>query len=117
MIGHELHRSGSFWSFLLSIDKDLADSSSAERMLVRWSPPLRQLPAGTAGRAGSSAGGVSLPVQLLLRSRRLQKEDDAAIGPFSRQKGLPWCRGDLDQRHAARSNAAPSPRAFDPVWC
>ena len=24
MIGHELHRSGSFWSFLLSIDKDLA---------------------------------------------------------------------------------------------
>jgi len=27
MIGHELHRSGSFWSFLLSIDKDLADSA------------------------------------------------------------------------------------------
>ncbi len=26
MIGHELHRSGSFWSFLLSIDRDLADS-------------------------------------------------------------------------------------------
>ena len=27
MIGHELHRSGSFWSFLLSIDRDLADST------------------------------------------------------------------------------------------
>ena len=27
MIGHELHRSGRFWSFLLSIDKDLADST------------------------------------------------------------------------------------------
>jgi hypothetical protein len=27
MIGHELHRSGSFWSLLLSIDKDLADSA------------------------------------------------------------------------------------------
>ena len=27
MMGHELHRSGSFWSFLLSIDKDLADSA------------------------------------------------------------------------------------------
>jgi len=25
MMGHELHRSGSFWSFLLSIDKDLAE--------------------------------------------------------------------------------------------
>jgi len=25
MIGHELHRSGSFWAFLLSIDKDLAE--------------------------------------------------------------------------------------------
>jgi hypothetical protein len=27
LMGHELHRSGSFWSFLLSIDKDLADSA------------------------------------------------------------------------------------------
>ena len=27
MLGHELHRGGSFWSFLLSVDKDLADSS------------------------------------------------------------------------------------------
>ena len=27
MMGHELHRSGSFWSFLLSIDSDLADSA------------------------------------------------------------------------------------------
>ena len=27
MMGHELHRSGSFWSFLLSIDTDLADSA------------------------------------------------------------------------------------------
>ena len=27
MMGHELQRSGSFWSFLLSIDKDLADST------------------------------------------------------------------------------------------
>ena len=27
MIGHELHRSGSLWSFLLSTDKDLADST------------------------------------------------------------------------------------------
>ena len=25
MIAHELHRSGSFWAFLLSIDKDLAE--------------------------------------------------------------------------------------------
>jgi hypothetical protein len=25
MIGHELHRSGGFWSYLLSIDKDLAE--------------------------------------------------------------------------------------------
>jgi len=27
MIGHKLHRSGRFCSFLLSIDKDLADST------------------------------------------------------------------------------------------
>jgi len=75
------------------------------------------LPAGTAGRAGSSAGRVSLPVQLLLRPRRMQEEDDTAVGAFSRQKGLPRCRGDLDQRHAPRSNAASGPRAFDALWC
>ncbi len=27
MLGYELHRSGSFWSFLLSIDNDLAEST------------------------------------------------------------------------------------------
>ena len=25
MIAHELHRSGSFWSFVLSVDKDLSE--------------------------------------------------------------------------------------------
>jgi hypothetical protein len=30
MMGHELHRSESFWSFLSSIDKDLADSTRQE---------------------------------------------------------------------------------------
>jgi hypothetical protein len=30
MLGHELHRNGSFWSFLLSVDKELADSSRRE---------------------------------------------------------------------------------------
>ena len=51
------------------------------------------------------------------RRRSVSCPRNPAIGPFSRQKGLPWCDGDLDQRHAARSDAAPSPRAFDPVWC
>ena len=27
MMGHEMHRTGRFWLFLLSIDKDLADSA------------------------------------------------------------------------------------------
>jgi hypothetical protein len=36
-------------------------------IIPSWlSPALCQLPAGTKGRAGSSAGGVSLAVQLLL---------------------------------------------------
>ena len=30
-MGHELHRSGSVWSFLLSIDKDLADLARQQR--------------------------------------------------------------------------------------
>src|SRR5208282_976792 len=92
----ERARIGPEWEFLVVPELGRQGPSrmrSAAGMLVRWSPPL------------------------LLRSRRLQEEDDAAIGPFSRQKSLPWCRGDFDQHHAARSNAAPGPRACEAVWC
>ena len=34
MIAHELHRSGSFWSFLLSIDTDLADSARQQGCMM-----------------------------------------------------------------------------------
>ena len=94
------------------------DFARVTGIIPSWlTPALRQLPACTTGRPGSPAGGISLPVQFLLRSRGLQEEDDAAIGPFSRQKGLPRCRDDLDQRHAAMSNTAPGPRAFGALWC
>jgi hypothetical protein len=50
MLGHELHRGGSFWSFLLSVEGP-GRFESSKRMFMRWPPPLRQLPAGTAGWA------------------------------------------------------------------
>ena len=41
MMGHELHRSGSFWSFLLSIDKDLAEDPCQDwGHLLRFLSPL-----------------------------------------------------------------------------
>ena len=109
MIGHELHRSGSFWSFLLSIDKDLADSirqKDARAVVASTSPTTR----GHRGAGRIICRRSSLPVQLLLRSRWMQEKVDTAVGAFSRQKGLPWCNGDRDQCHAARSDAAASPR-------
>ena len=116
MIGHELHRSGSFWSFLLSIDKDLADSTRQKGCSCGG----RLHSANYRGYRGagriicrrSIAGGSASAVIAMAAERGC-----AAIGPFSRQKGLPWCRGGLGQRDAARSNAAPSTRPFDPVWC
>jgi len=72
MIAHELHRSGSFWSFLLSIDTDLADSlgSKDARAVVASTRPTsrghrgaglityrRSIAAGSASAAIATAAG------------------------------------------------------------
>lgn len=72
MMGHELHRSGSFWSFLLSIDKDLADSTRQQgctcggRLHCANYPPApragriicrRSIAAGSASAAIATAAG------------------------------------------------------------
>ena len=45
MMGHELHRSGRFWSFLLSIDKDLAESARQQGCSCGGRLHCAQLPA------------------------------------------------------------------------
>ena len=40
MIAQELHQTGSFWSFLLSVDKDLAELRSRARMFLWRSTAL-----------------------------------------------------------------------------
>src|SRR5262249_1809022 len=71
---------------------------------LRAGPRRQKIRAQGGHRAGLPVPGPS----------HAEGDDDAAIGAISRQKGLPWYRGDLDQRHAARSDAAPSPRAATP---
>ena len=66
MIGHELHRCGNFSSFLVSVDKDLAESRSASGLLVRRSPALCQLPAAPRSSLDDLPEDYPRPVQLLL---------------------------------------------------
>jgi hypothetical protein len=71
MMGQELHRGGSFWSFLLSNDKDLADStrklgSKDARAVVASTAPTTRVHRG-AGRiicrrsiaAGSASAAIA----------------------------------------------------------
>ena len=67
MIGHELHRTGSFWSFLLSIDKDLADSTRSKdaRAVVASTPPTTRGHRGAgliAYRRSIAAGSASAAI-------------------------------------------------------
>ena len=58
---------------------------------------------------------IQLPVQFLLRSRRLPQAEDAAVGAFPRPQGLSLRGGRAGERHAARAVAAPRPRAVQAV--
>jgi hypothetical protein len=76
MMGHELHRSGSFWSFLLSIDKDLADSA-------------RQQGCSCGGRRLLTGfGRIDRTKQLWLNRLRCRRTDarNAARGWYARAK-------------------------------
>ena len=50
MTGHELLHSASFWSFLLSIDRDLAESTRRKGCSCGGRLHCCQLPASTARR-------------------------------------------------------------------
>ncbi len=115
MIARELLGSGTFWSFLLSIDKDLAESTRQKGCSCGGRLHCANYPRAPRG------GPVDLPEEYNFRFSFSCDRDGCrkrATPPsvrFSRQKGIPWRRGHLDQRHAARSNATPSPRTLEVV--
>ena len=48
---HDLPSTASFWSFLFTIDQDLAETDPQARVSVRRTPALRQLPPEAPGRS------------------------------------------------------------------
>ena len=109
---HDLPRTARFWSFLLAIDQDLAETSPQERMSLRRTSALRQLPPQAARHSRPATRATVPQTELLLRSRRLQEESDTAVGTLPRPKGLPRRHRHPHQRHAAGADATPSPRAL-----
>ena len=109
---HDLPRTARFWSFLFAVDQDLAETTRKKACpcggRLHRANYLRK-PRGTP---------VQLPratvpqTELLLRSRRLQEESDAAVGSLPRPKGLSRRHRHPHQRHAARADTTPGPRAF-----
>ena len=48
---HDLPGSASFWSFLLTVDEDLAEEARKQGCSVRRTPALGQLPSQAAGHS------------------------------------------------------------------
>ena len=109
---HDLPRTARFWSFLFAIDQDLAEKTRKQRVSVRRTPALRQLPPQATGHSRPASRATAPQTELLLRSRRLQEESDTAVGTLPRPKGLPRRHRHPDQRHAARADTTPCPRAL-----
>ena len=106
---HDLPRTARFWSFLLAVDQDLAEKTRKKRMSVRRTPALRQLPPEAAGHSRPATRSTMHQTELLLRSRWLQEESDAAVGTLPRSKGLSRHHRHPHQRHAAGAVTTPSP--------
>src|SRR5271156_3096966 len=81
-------------------------------MFLWGTPPLRRLSAESPRHPWPASRVPAHQTELLLRSRRLQKESDAAVGALPGPKGLPGRHHHPHQRHAARAIATPDPRAL-----
>ena len=115
MLAQELHQTGSLWSFLLSVDKDLAECARRDGCSCGGRLHCADYPQGRSAAPIIRPMSHLLPVQLLLRSRRMQKACNTAVGAFSRQEGLPWCRRHPGQRDEAGTSTATGSRAFKPI--
>ena len=109
---HDLPRTARFWSFLFAIDQDLAETDPQERVSVRRTSALRQLPPEATGHSRPATRATAPQTELLLRSRWLQEESDTAVGTLPRPEGLLGRHHHRHQRHAARADTTPSPRAL-----
>jgi hypothetical protein len=81
----------------------------AQGLPVRRPSASRQLSPQAARHCPGSSQGLRLPLQFLLRTRRLPQAADAALGAFPRPQGLSLGRGRAGQRHAPRTVATSRP--------
>ena len=109
---HDLPRTARFWSFLLASRPRSCGDDPQESMSLRRTPALRQLSPEARGTPRPATRATAPQTELLLRSRRLQEESDTSVGSLPRPKGLPRRHRHRHQRHAARADTTPSPRAF-----
>ena len=101
MIGRELRQSGSFWSFLLSVDTDLAESARRQGCSCGGRLHCANY------REHREVGPGDLPDEYRYRFSFCCDRDGCRkrVTPpsvrVSRQKSLPWCRRHPIGRHAA----------------
>jgi len=111
---HALPRGARLWSLLFRDRPRSRGDDPQARVFLRRTPALRSLPPEATGHRRPAPRITADQTELLLRSRWLQEESDTAIGTLPRPKGLPRRRHSRDQRHAARADSTPSPRALQP---
>jgi hypothetical protein len=86
--------------------------SPEERLSVRRTSALRQLPPEATGHSPPTSRATAPQTELLLRSRWLSEEDDTTVGTLSRPEGVLERHHHRDQRHAARANTTSYPGTF-----
>jgi hypothetical protein len=114
MLAQELHQTGSLWSFLLSVDKDLAECARRDGCSCGGRLHCADYP--RAPRCGLD----QLSDECRYRFSFCCDRDGCRkrVTPPSvrfRQEGLPWCRRHPGQRDAAGASTATGSRAFKPI--
>ena len=110
---HDLPSDARFWSFLGSIDEDLAETTRKQACPCGGRLHCANYPRKPRGR-----GPITLPETYQLRLSFCCERDgcrkrvDTAVGALPRAKGLPRRRGHPGRRHAARADATPASASF-----
>ena len=86
---HDLPRAARFWSFLLAVDQDLAETTRKQGCPCGGRLHCANYPRQAAGHSRPASRATAPQTELLLRSRRLPEESDTAVGALPRPKGLP----------------------------
>ena len=109
---HNLPSDARFWSFLFSVDEDLAETTRKQACPCGGRLHCANYPRKPRGGPDQLPETYQLRFSFCCDRDGCRKRVDAAVGALPRPKGLPRCRGHPGQRHAARADATPGPRAL-----